>query len=75
MVLCLQAWAEFFWKVLEKYLVKYQVFRLQVQVSTSTFDFFKPQVQVSTKYSDFAVKYQVSSTLLDPTLLERVASV
>ena len=51
-----------------KYLDKYQVLCLQVQVSTKYFWISKCQVQVSTKYSRFCIKYQVSSTstLLDP---------
>ena len=52
----------------QKYLDKYQVLCLQVQVSTKYFWISKCQVQVSTKYSRFCIKYQVSSTstLLDP---------
>ena len=51
-----------------KYLDKYQVLCLQVQVRTKYFWISKCQVQVSTKYSRFCIKYQVSSTstLLDP---------
>ena len=51
-----------------KYLDKYQVLCLQVQVSTKYFWISKCQVQVSTKYSRFCIKYQVpsTSTLLDP---------
>ena len=55
-------------KSTSKYLDKYQVLCLQVQVSTKYFWISKCQVQVSTKYSRFCIKYQVSSTstLLDP---------
>ena len=51
-----------------KYLDKYQVLCLQVQVSTKYFWISKCQVQVSTKYLRFSIKYQVpsTSTLLDP---------
>ena len=50
----------------QKYLDKYQVLCLQVQVSTKYFWISKCQVQVSTKYSRFYIKYQV--LYLTPTL-------
>ena len=56
-----------------KYLDKYQVLCLQVQVSTKYFWISKCQVQVSTKYSIFCIKYQVPSTLLDPNPDPRVS--
>ena len=52
-----------------KYLDKYQVLYLQVQVSTKYFWISKCQVQVSTKYSRFCIKYQVQVLYLTPTLL------
>ena len=60
-----------------KYLDKYQVLCLQVQVSTKYFWISKCQVQVSTKYSRFCIKYQVSSTstLLDPNPAAEVSFV
>ena len=51
-----------------KYLDKYQVLCLQVQVSTKYFLISKCQVQVSTKYSRFCIKYQVQVLYLTPTL-------
>ena len=51
-----------------KYLDKYQVLCLQVQVSTKYFWISKCQVQVSTKYSIFCIKYQVQVLYLTPTL-------
>ena len=52
-----------------KYLDKYQVLCLQVQVSTKYFWISKCQVQVSTKYSRFCIKYQVQVLYLTPTLV------
>ena len=51
-----------------KYLDKYQVLYLQVQVSTKYFWISKCQVQISAKYSEFCIKYQVQVLYLTPTL-------
>ena len=53
----------------QKYLDKYQVLCLQVQVSTKYFWISKCQVQASTKYSKFCIKYQVQVLYLTPTLI------
>ena len=57
-------------KSTSKYLDKYQVLCLQVQVKRSTkyFRISKCQVQVSTKYYRFCIKYQVPVFYLTPTL-------
>ena len=58
-----------------KYLDKYQVFCLQVQVSTNYFWISECQVQVSTKYPKFCIKYQVQVLYLTPTLSTKHVSV